>query len=285
MDSALLKNFLVLAKAKNMTKAARQLHRSQSALSLQIQRLEEWVGKPLFHRTKRGVELTQEGVEFVGYAQRFLKQEEEMLAHFRQPDLRGEISIGTPEDLATAYLPPILSAFVEAHPAILLTVDCQLTVHLLQGFSEGVYDLILVKQDPRFRHPLTREVWKEPLAWVCKKGSYPLLSAHRGALPLIVAPPPCVYRERALQALKEQGIASRIVYTSPSLTGAVAAVQAGLGIAVLPLNRIPQGLQPIKALPPLPPAEIALLTRQPTSEATTALAAYVIDHMQSPSND
>jgi DNA-binding transcriptional LysR family regulator len=274
----LLKNFLVLAKTRNFTRAALELYRSQSAISLQIARLEEIVGKPLFIRNKRNVNLTLEGEQFLGYARQMLQIEEEMLNHFDKPSIKGEVSFGTPEDLATAYLPSILANFVETYPQILLNVDCEFTMDLLKGFESNRYDLVLIKQDPQNPHPRSKEVWKEPLVWVSSKDT-PCFNWKKEPLPLVLAPTPCVYRQTAIDTLNREGIRWRIVYTSPSLTGTFAAVKAGLGISVLPFKMIPKDIQITPNLPALKDAQIAFLEQENGSKAASALATYVIDHI------
>lgn len=280
MDSHLLKTFLELAKTRNFTKAAENLYRSQSAISLQIARLEALLGKSLFSRDKRNVVLTLEGEQLLGYAQQILQYEEEMLSHFQQPPLKGEVTFGTPEDLATLYLPNILGNFVGTHPAVLLNVHCEFTMHLLEGFNSQRYDLVLIKQDPQNPHPRSEEVWKESLVWVCGRDSLHF-NPHDQPLPLILAPSPCVYRQRAIDTLNHQGIRWRIVYTSPSLTGTLAAVKAGLGVSVLPLKMIPKELQILRDFPPLKDAQIALLKQEKASESALALGIYIVNHLVS----
>lgn len=278
MDTVLLKNFLVLAKTKNFTRAAEKLHLSQSAVSLQLGRLEAMIGKRLFIRDKRHVHLTHEGEQFLGYAQQMLELESEMMNHFQKPPIRGEVTFGTPEDLATAYLPKILGEFTESYPEILLNFHCQFTLDLIKGFDSQSYDLVLIKQDPQNRHPKSEEVWSEPLVWVCAKDFMHFNWSER-PLSLILAPPPCVYRQRAIEALNQSGLRWRIVYTSPSLTGTFAAVKAGLGISILPFNMVPKEFQIIKDLPKLKDAQIALLKQDNASDAAKELAVYVQNHI------
>lgn len=284
MDTTLLKNFIVLAKTRNFTRAAQKLHRSQSAISLQIVRLETLIGKQLFIRDKRNVTLTLEGEQLLGYAQQILQMEEEMLNHFHQPLLTGKVSFGTPEDLATVYLADILANFAKTYSRILVHVQCEFTMHLLKGFDSQIYDVILIKQDPQNPHPRSEEVWKEPLTWACKKDNFEF-DWKKEPLPLVLAPHPCVYRQRAIDALNQEGIRWRIVYTSPSLTGTIAAVKAGLGATVLPINMIPRDLRALKELPLLKDAQIALLKQEYVSEAATALASYVVHHIISDKRD
>jgi DNA-binding transcriptional LysR family regulator len=280
MDTALLKTFLVLAKTSSFTQAASKLHRTQAAISLQVGRLEQMLGKALFIRDNRNVVLTHEGEELIGLAQEVLKAEEKMLFHFSEAHhLAGEVRFGTPEDLATIYLPSILSNFVETHPHILLNVDCDLTKHLQQGFENNKYDLVLIKQDPKQPYPQSVAIFDETLVWV----AHPSIKAHleekKTQLPLILAPSPCVYRQKAIDALNASGINWRVVFSSPSFTGIVSAVKAGLGVSVMPKKMVPDGLVIIEDLPEISFAQIALLKKEGASNAVDALASYVSSHI------
>lgn len=280
METNLLKCFLALAKTRSFTEAAKKLYRSQSAISLQIAKLETLLGKPLFIRDNRNVTLTLQGEQLVGHAQQILALENKMLSYF-QPAclLSGEIRLGTPEDLATIYLPAILAKFIESNPNVHLNVRCEFTMDLLKGFDEKQYDLILIKQDPLNPDPRSQEVWKESLVWVCSKEAAAYHFKSDAMIPLVLAPHPCVYRQRAINALNQQGISWRIVYTSPSVTGTIAAVKAGLGVSVLPRKMLTDELRILKELPVLKSAQIALLQQETPSETVLALANYIRDHI------
>lgn len=271
MDTLLLKTFLAVAKTRNFTKVGKQLYCSQSAVSLQMARLEDLLGKKLFKRDQRKVSLTLEGEELLAYAEQILTLEQEMLNHFQEPCLSGEVTFGTPEDLATAYLPHILGNFAHQHPGIVLNVHCEFTLNLLKGFDLGFYDLILIKQDPQNPHPQSEVVWKETLVWVGRK-SQAQIDKEKKAVQLVLAPAPCVYRQRAIDSLNRAGIPWRIVYNSPSLAGTLAAVKAGVGVSILPSNMISKELVMIKTLPSLKDAQIALLKKEKISLAAKALA-------------
>ena len=280
MDIQLLKNFIILAATKNFTKAAEKMHLSQSALSLQINKLETYIGKPLLNRNNRTVTLTEAGLELITYAQAIVDNEKKMLLHFQKPNLKGELSIGTPEAIATTYLSRILADFVEIYPDVHISVSCDYTQNLIKGFELNHYDLVIIKEDPLNPHKNSKKVWGESLRWVCKKSKS--FSFHSNEpIPLIVSPPPCVYRERTLKTLETNNISSRIVYTSPSLAGILAAVQAGLGLAILPKYLITNELKIIDLLPTLQDAQISLLIQDNPSDALTTLSNYVMSHIQS----
>ncbi|EGF91409.1 bacterial regulatory helix-turn-helix protein, lysR family protein [Asticcacaulis biprosthecium C19] len=281
-DSQSLKAFLALAETLNFTRAAQKIGRSQSALSMQIRRLEDSVGRPLFYRTQRLVKLTHDGEVFLGYARSILDLHREAHSRLHEPEVEGEIRVGTPEDFATHYLPEVLAAFRALHPRVLLNISCDLTLNLVKAFETGQHDIVLVKRDPQTVDGGVR-VWREPLVWVTgERNSEKVTSDKDLALTLALSPPPCIYRARALAALARHGRAWRIGYTSPSLTGTLAAVRSGLGISVLPANMIPKGVKVADealGLPDLADAEIAMLTADGLGPAGAMLARHIIDSL------
>ncbi len=279
MDIELLKNFLILATTKNFTKAAEKVHLSQSALSLQLNKLESYVGRALLNRNNRTVTITPDGEELIAYAQTIIDTEAKMLAHFQETPLRGEVKIGTPEAFATTYLSTILADFIQIYPDIHISVSCDYTQNLIKGFESHEYDLVLIKETRLNPHKNSIKVWDESLSWVCKK-SKNFLPPSLQPIPLILSPDPCVYRERALNTLAKNNIPSRIVYTSPSLAGILAAVKAGLGLAILPTYLISSELKKDESLPQLEDAQISLLVQESPTSALKTLAKYMIGHIQ-----
>ena len=278
IDTLILKSFVAVAETSSFSKAANIVGRSQSAVSLQIKKLEEGLKCQLFDRASRDVKLTEQGEIFLGYARRMIELQWEAFSRLNEPDMRGEITLGTPEDFATHYLPEILANFSKHHPHVQLHVICDLTLNLVQQFQKGRLDIVLVKRDPE-RVKGGTKVWREPLIWVGAE-HYQIKSP----LPLVLSPQPCIYRARALAALDRAQKPWQISYVSPSLTGTIAAVKAGLGITVLPANMVPQGLVPLQSgrhkLPQLADSEIALIKKDDISEAGKALAAYITSSLE-----
>lgn len=273
-DFHTLRAFVALAETLHFTKAAERVGRSQSALSVQIRRLEDTLGHSLFLRNQRNVRLTESGEVFLGYARRLIDLQREAWSRLSEPEVEGEIRLGTPEDFATHYLPGVLATFRSLHPRVHLNVNCDLTLNLMSTYEKGLYDIVLLKRDPQSVTGGVR-VWREPLVWVAG-GEAP----HSGPLPLVLSPSPCIYRARALLALNQQGRNWRIAYTSPSLTGTLAAVRSGLGIGVLPANMIPADVRIVDRafdLPSLPDAEIALLAQPELGEVGQMLARHIMD--------
>ena len=274
LDLDLVRTFATIAGTGNFTRAAETLRRQQSTISLQIQRLESALGQKLIERTPRSVKLTSEGETFLGYARRLLDLNDEVVARVGEPQMHGTVRLGTPEDFATRHLPDVLARFTQAYPAVALEVTCDLTLNLLERFRKGAFDLTLIKREHGGGAGGIR-VWREPLVWVT--GARDFWSA-KAPLPLVVSPAPCVYRKRATEALDRAHRDWRIAYTCGSLAGSIAAVQAGLGMAVLPKDMVPSGLHVIdgKPLPDLKDTEIALLHRERLSVPARRLMEHVI---------
>ncbi|WP_426314722.1 LysR substrate-binding domain-containing protein [Methylobacterium fujisawaense] len=256
-DLDLLRTFVAIVDNGSFTRAAQRLSLTQSTVSLQIKRLEDGLARRLFDRDGRDLQLTPEGEILLTYARQILQLGAEALSRLRETDVSGVVRLGTPEDFATTHLSEVLACFARTHPQVALQVQCDFTVNLLADFAKGRYDLILFKREPQGPSGGTK-VWREVLDWVA---SPRLVTETEGPIPLILAPAPDVYRKRALSALDAAGRDWRIVYTSPSLAGLQAAVQAGLGVTVLPTEMIPADMVSVSArlqLPKLPDTEIVL---------------------------
>jgi DNA-binding transcriptional LysR family regulator len=274
LDVPLLQTFLDLAETGSFTRTASRIHRTQSAVSAQIRRLEALLGVSLFERTTRQVVLTEAGERLVPHAQAVVDAAGALAARFRaETDVAGNVRLGCPEDIASADLPGILADFAAAHPRVRLHVRCDLTLHLTEQFEEGAFDLILIKQDPVRVMAGARVLRREDLCWVGPPGKQALSPPE--TVPLVLAPAPCVYRARALEALAGAGHMGDIVYASPSEAGQVAAVRAGLGWSVLPKRRVPPDLSVAgPGWPALPEVAICLLAAKRMTAAVEAFARY-----------
>ncbi|WP_225205412.1 LysR substrate-binding domain-containing protein [Novosphingobium huizhouense] len=276
LDIDLLRCFVTIAETGSLTRAGQRLGRTQSAISLQLKRLEDQLGRTLFERSPRFLAITPEGERLIGPARQILRLNDATVAEMFEPDVAGQVRLGVPEDFATAHLPAVLAAFAEAHPLVELEVTCDLTLNLLERFHAGAFDLVLVKRQPeQARDPGVR-VWREPLVWV---GRDRQAIADVARIPLVVSPEPCVYRRRASDALDAMGRPWRVAYTSTSLAGSLSAVRAGLGITVLPFEMVPPGLTALgeeSGLPPLYDTEIALIEAAGLPDTAHRLAQHII---------
>lgn len=272
LDIDLLRAFVTVVETASFTRAAALLGRTQPAVSLQIRRLEDQLRSPVFDRGGKGISLTTEGAALLPQARRLLRLNDEIVSTLGEGDLAGEVCFGAPEDIATMHLPGILGAFARSHPRIKLSVTCDYTANLLDQISRGALDLALIKREP-VGPELGVRVWREPLVWVALDASILELSP----LPLIVAPAPDIYRKRALSALEAAGVAFRASFTSPSLSGQMAALRAGLGVGVLPAAMAPRDLVVLgEPLPPLSDSEIALVSARGMGGPAGLLAQEVL---------
>ncbi|AWN42307.1 LysR substrate-binding domain-containing protein [Methylobacterium durans] len=274
-DLDLLRTLVAIVDNGSFTRAARRMGLTQSTVSLQIKRLEDGLGQRLFDRDGRDVRLTPEGEILLNYARQILRLGSEARSRIMEPDVTGVVRLGTPEDFATTHLAEILARFARSHPQVALEVNCDYTVNLIDDFSKGHYDLILFKREPQGPGGGI-QVWREVLDWAA---SPRLLLTEHDKVPLVLAPAPDVYRKRALSALDVAQRLWRIVYTSPSLAGLQAAVQAGLGVTVLPTEMVPAGLISVSTrlhLPKLPDTEIVLYRAPGSLSPAAELLALTI---------
>jgi DNA-binding transcriptional LysR family regulator len=276
-DSMTLQCFIAVSETGSFTRAAERVSRTQSAVSQQIARLEQLLDKPLLVRG-RSLALTPEGEIFLGYARRIFSLQREAMDRFREPELEGEVRFGLPEDFASVFLADVLAEFVRIHPRILLNVECDLTLNLLESFKRREFDLVLVKVSRPEDFPNGHDVWSEPLDWVGDSG---LLKADK-PVPLVLSPQPCVYRAGAVEALEAAGHPWRLAFSSPSYAGMIAAVQAGMGVTVLPRNMIPRGCAAIAdaGLPELSDTHVSLLKHNSHSPAVTSLERFVLEKLR-----
>ncbi|WP_037503974.1 LysR substrate-binding domain-containing protein [Sphingomonas jaspsi] len=278
LDIDLLRSFVTVADLGGFTRAGQRLGRTQSAISLQIKRLEDQVGRPLMQRGPRHLQLTREGERLLPHARQMLRLNDAVLADISEPDMEGLVRLGVPEDFATMHLPVVLAEFADAHPRVELEVTCDLTLNLERSFRDGRFDLVLIKREPEVAIDGMR-VWREPLIWAARdRISFP----GDGPLPLIVSPEPCVYRHRAMAALDAAGIAWRCAYTSTSLAGTQAAVRAGLGVAVLPREMCASPLVALdgNVLPPLEDTEIALIEAPHASPTARRFCQHMVEALE-----
>lgn len=280
MDMFSLECFVALADTGSFTKAGIRMKRTQSAMTQQISNLEKQLRTRLIDRGKK-LGLTQDGDVFLTYALRMLAIHNEIMDRFKHPELDGEVRVGIPEDFADRFLADVLADFSRIHPRIFLNVQCGLSLNLYEQFKNKMFDLVLVKMTSPEDFPFGVEIWAEPLVWVGKEGM--IYKQNSGMpLPLVLAPEPCVYRSRAIAVLEQNGIRSRIVYSSPSYAGTIAAVRANMGVTVLPITMIPQKLIRIdNLLPSLPDIHVSLIRQNSKdSPAIDSLSEFLLQKLK-----
>lgn len=279
-DTVTLQCFLAVADTGSFTKAADKVGRTQSAVSQQIAKLEHITEKPLINRGKN-LSLTTDGELFLGYARKIFELHREALDRFREPELEGEIRFGLPEDFATTVLSDVLVDFSRLHPRVILNVECDLTLNILNRFTQGKSDLVLLKTHQPESLPKACNIWNEAVEWISKPEFFTSFD-ESSIIPLVLSPQPCVYRENVIQTLEKQGLRWRQVYSSHSYAGKMAAVKAGLGITAIQRTMIPGYLESIDnhILPKLNNIHISLLKKEGANRAIESLEYFLLKRLR-----
>jgi DNA-binding transcriptional LysR family regulator len=276
IDIDQLRTFIAIAETGSFTRAADVVHKTQSAVSMQMKRLEERLNRPIFARDGRASKLTEDGQRLLDYARRIVKLNVEALAAFSEADLAGRVRLGVPDDYADRYLPEIMARFSRVYPAVELSVICEPTVDLLERIDANELDLAIVTNCERAR---PAEIFRrERLLWVTSNRH----AIHREApLPLALGRPTCAWRRTAIEALETQERSHRVLYSSSNVGAVAAAVLAGLAISVLPESGLRPGMRVLTAadgFPDLPSCRIGLV-RSP--HESSALAEALAEHIVS----
>ncbi|MDH4248473.1 MAG: LysR family transcriptional regulator [Deltaproteobacteria bacterium] len=228
MNLELLKSFIAVVDTGGVTRAAVQLHMTQSTLSQQLSRLEDNLGKSLLRRTRQSVTLTEDGERFIGYARRILALDEEARDLLNGGKPFTLLRIGIPEDFSAIRLPEVLKGFASREKNVRLEVVSAMSSVLRERLNSGLLDIAVIRQEQADKSSLYS--WKERLRWVVQAGT----QIHRERpLPLVVFPQGCAYRKRAVALLDAAGIPWRITYESPNWSGIKAAVEGGFGLSLL----------------------------------------------------
>lgn len=254
-----LKCFVAAVDGGSLSAAAAAVHRSPSAVSMQISKLESAVGHVLLRRGPRLLALTHEGQTLLGYARRMLDLQAEAQAALQGEALSGIVRLGVPDDYASKYLTPVLKRFAPRHGGVEIQLDCEQSTALIPRVQRGELDLALVSRDHARRGTL---LFHEPMVWV---GSPQFDVWTRNPLPIAVYEAESLGRRSAINALALQGRPYKVVYNSSNLAGQIAAVESGLAVAVLTQCSAPPHLQVLGAehgLGPLEPMQVAVYRSQ-----------------------
>jgi len=249
-----LKCFVAVVDTGTLSSAATEVFRSQSAVSMQIKKLEDAMGHRLLDRSSRRLQLTPEGQTLLGYARRMLDLQAEAQQALHNQPLTGRVRLGVPDDYAQKYLTPVLRRFALRHSSVEIELNCEQSTALIPRVAQGDLDVALVSRDHARRGIL---LFHEPMVWV---GSPQFELWRRDPLPIAVYEEASLARRGAMHALAQQGRRYKVVYNSSSLAGQIAAVESGLAVAALTQCSAPAHLQQLgieHGLGPLAPMEVA----------------------------
>ncbi|WP_417811130.1 LysR family transcriptional regulator [Thalassospira alkalitolerans] len=274
LDLDLARTFVAICETGNFSRAAERVNRSASAISLQVKKLEEIVGRSLFERETRRVRLTPDGEVLLGYARRLLRLNDEAMSRFRAPEFTGTVQLGVPNDNGIIAIPEILRRFAASHPHIEVDVFLGPTASLRKRVAEGTTDIAVFSFDPELDPQ--PPIHSEPLVWL---GARHGAAIEKHPLPVALAEPGCYWRAMALRVLDEAGINYRVAYTSEFCQAQIAATEADLAICPVPISVISDRLVHLDArhgLPELGEYRMTLAKRGATGPAEDALAEHVV---------
>lgn len=275
IDIDQLRTFIAIAETGSFTKAADVVNKTQSAVSMQMKRLEQRLDRPIFARDGRASKLTEDGERLLDYARRIVRLNMETLAAFSSAEMSGRVRLGVPDDYADRYLPEIMARFSRAYPGVELTVICEPTVDLLERIDANDIDLAIVtncegsRAAETFRH--------ERLLWVTSNR----LPTHlEETLPLALGRPTCAWRRDAIEKLESISRPYRVLYSSSNAGAVAAAVLSGLAVSVLPESGLRPGMRVLtgaEGFPELPSCRIGLLRNaRESSPLADALAEHIV---------
>jgi DNA-binding transcriptional LysR family regulator len=223
-----LRSLISVVDTGSITETARRLGRTQPAISLQIQRLEDITGKVLFQHEGRRMALTPDGDMVLAYAKSILRLHDELLSRLSSPEVHGHVVLGTPDLYAAYMLPSILSVFKEAFPRIQVELRCALSTPTVDRVQRGEVDVALVTRMNNFTGGLV--IHQEQLVWIVGEHSR---AQFEDPVRLALLPPGNIYREHAINHLERAGRKWQIACVSESVSGLQAAVFAGMALPYL----------------------------------------------------
>ncbi len=274
IDTEVLRTFVAIADLGGFTRAGEQVNRTQSAVSMQMKRLEEDVlQRKLFERDGRQVRLTPEGQVLLGYARRILKLHSEVFNTLREPHMVGLVRIGTPDDYVMRFLPGILKPFSKAYPLIQIEMHCESSTVLMQRRDLA---LTVISREPG--NEMGELLRTERMVWAAAPS---FCADEHETLPLAVSGADCLYTQWTRSALEAAGRDYRLAYHSTNGAAIQAVVSAGLAVMISMESLVAEDLRVLGSeagLPPLPSMNLHLLrNRQMTSPITECLADYIIE--------
>jgi DNA-binding transcriptional LysR family regulator len=278
-DPVLLTTFLAVADTRSFTRAAARLGISQPTVSQHVRKLEQAAKRQLIARDTRDVRLTDNGDAMAGFARTILAAHAEADRYFSGSAMRGRLRFGAADDLAITTLPRILRHFRQQHPQINLELTVDQSGALHRRLQAGHLDLIFIKQNPGTTDGTV--VATDELVWM---GQEKTVIEPGQPVPLIAYQGPSISRQITIDALESAGRTWRITCNTREVNGVLAAVRAGIGVAVFPRSLIPTDLIKVTnrfELPELGFVDFTLLSnpaaaREPVEALTTAILARAV---------
>jgi DNA-binding transcriptional LysR family regulator len=282
LDIDVLRSVVAIAESGSIAAAAARVARTPAAVSMQVKKLEDMLGRALFERSHQGMHPTAEGERLLDYARRMIELNRSAMQAFSMPELEGRVSFGLVDSFGSLRLAEILAAFARSHPKVMVEVSQDRSAAHVAELDAGRRDVIMLTPGGtslgqvhlRDGDLVLRE---EPLAWIGREGGR---AVRCRPIPLAVANEGCSWRQLATEGIRSARMDARIAYVSDFDTGQLAAVQGDLAVAPLPRSYLGPGLVELGAregFPPLGLCRIALRVAENASGAARALAARIAE--------
>ena len=276
-----LRAFLAVVDSGSMTAAARQVARSQSAVSMQIKKLEDSIGRSLFDRRSGAITLTPVGQDLLAHARQLMDVHAGALTAIHRSGIGGRVTFGVPDDYVVVYLEPVLRSFSIRFSEVDVTVVCEPSTVLKAKIERGAIDLALVSSEAPGRGEF---LFREDLIWVAAEQH---AAWKRNPLPIAIHGWSSDLRNMVFAALDKQQRAYRVVYNSPNVMGQLAMAESGLAVAAVTRCSQPPGLKMLDArhgLPKMPTVHVELLQSQKSkrSQAVAAMQEHIRGSIGSP---
>jgi DNA-binding transcriptional LysR family regulator len=274
LDIDMLRCFMAVAETESFTKAGKNIGLTQSGVSVKIRRLEERLNTPLFNRTSKHLALTLEGEMLMEYARRILLVHDEAVSRLTEPKATGNLRIGLTDYFIPELLPSLLSKFRKQYPNIYLEIQTGVGINLIPLFENGELDLVVAGKDDY--EGTCRVLTHEPLVWVVGRDTE---ASRHETIHLVLLPSPCYFRKIATESLEKLGRKWEVLFTGTSIASVQSAVQAGMGLSILPAGAMKEGLRKAPSqleLPALPMYSLALITdEQKENDARDVFISYL----------
>lgn len=274
LDLDVLRTFVAIAETGSFTTAANAVFRTPSAVSMQIKKLEDILGRAVFARDARSVRLTGDGEILLGYARRLLAINREAVSKFISPDISGVVRLGSPDDFGEHVLPHVLKRFAQTHPSIAVDVIIDQSTNLRRRMDDRALDITLLTNSTGAATG-AETLLTEKIVWVGARGG----SAHlREPLPVSVWEEGCAWRGKAIEALGASGRNYRVAYMSAHTAGQRAAVGADLAVAPMPKSFLTEEMVELgvkDGLPEIGSYSLAMLVGSDPSAPVSAAADHI----------
>ncbi len=275
LDLDLLRTLVAISDTGNFSAAGDVVHRTPSAISMQVKKIEDLLGRSIFLRDSRRVELTEDGRFLLEHARRMLALNRDAVARFVTPDVRGVVRLGAPDDVGAKNLPNMLCRFAQTHPCVTVNVVVESSARMVEMCQEGTLDLAIITCEGTIAAERAEVLCKGPLVWgMCAGG----VAVEQDPLPVSVWDQDCAWRKAAESALRLANREWRVAFQSAHISGQRAAMLADLAVAPVPRSSIEGDIVEVPArygLPDLPDTALALVVPDEPDPHVAAAADHL----------